>query len=248
MDGVLAAGRPTVDPPSESMTGSITADRAPGARELALLATTVSGVVAVTLFGAVLALLARGLSGGFSVSALSAVILVILASAVLAVAVIAVRACLRNDPRSSQAGADTRSGIEAVAPSPPTESPVADRIPVATAPSPMAAPWADGRLVQRLERYERTASDGSAAEAAVGRVVARFEEGARTAVVHVGFCPPFNAMPRVTVSTECDGLEVALSAAEVLPWGVRIEGRLEEPAEATVDVEVDLVAVPPGVT
>lgn len=244
MDGVLAAGRPTVDSPRESMA----ADRASGARELAMLATTVSVVVAVTLFGAVLALLARGLSGGFTVSPRSAAILVVLASAVLAVAVTAVRACLRTDLRSSRPGAGTHSGSKPVAPAPPTESPAADRIPVATPSSPMAAPWTDGRLVQRLERYERTASDGSATEAAVGRVVARFEEGARTAVVHVGFCPPFNAMPRVTVSTECDGLEVALSAAEVLPWGVRIEGRLEEPAEAPVDVEVDLVAVPPGTT
>lgn len=244
MDGVLAAGRPTVDSPRVSMT----ADRASGARELAVLATTVSLVVAVTLFGAVLVLLARGLSGGFAVSARSAAFLVVLASAVLAVAGTAVRACLRADPRSFRPGAGRLSGIKPVAPALPTESPAAARIPVATAPSPMPAPWADGRLVQRLERYERTASDGSAAEAAVGRVVARFEEGARTAVVHVGFCPPFNAIPRVTVSTECDGLEVALSAAEVLPWGVRIEGRLEEPAEAPVDVEVDLVAVPPGVT
>jgi len=106
------------------------------------------------------------------------------------------------------------------------------------------SPWPGSKLVQRIERYERQSLDGSVAEAAVGRVVVRFAEGSRSTVAHVGFCPPFATTPRVAVSNACDGVEVDVAAAEVLPWGVRIECRLEEPSEEPLDVDVEIVAEP----
>jgi hypothetical protein len=39
---------------------------------------------------------------------------------------------------------------------------------------------------------------------------------------------------------------VVVSAAEVLPWGVRVECRLAEPAEEPVEIPVDLVAEAPA--
>lgn len=117
-------------------------------------------------------------------------------------------------------------------------------LPLAAERAASTSRWPEARLVQRIERYERRGSDGAIAEAAVGRVVVRFPAGSRAAVAHVGFCPPFAATPRVAVSNECDGAEVEVAAPEVLPWGVRIECRLEEPSEEPLDVDVEIVAEP----
>ena len=57
---------------------------------------------------------------------------------------------------------------------------------------------------------------------------------------HVGFCPAFPVIPDVTVSTDYDALEVAVTAAEVLPWGVRVECRVEDPADEPVIIPVDI--------
>lgn len=125
-----------------------------------------------------------------------------------------------------------------------------ERTAVAEAGDAMPAPPAhradppDGRLVQRLERFERTLEDGTVIDAARGRASARFAEGSRMAVIHVGFCPPFEKTPQVGVSCDCEGLELAVTAAEVLPWGARIECRLEEPAEEAIDVEVEFHTTP----
>jgi len=49
------------------------------------------------------------------------------------------------------------------------------------------------------------------------------------------------------VTTDCDFVEADLTAAEILPWGVRVECRLSEPAEETLEIPVDLVASVPSV-
>lgn len=91
------------------------------------------------------------------------------------------------------------------------------------------------------QRFERRALDGGA-ERVRGRVVVAVPAGARTGYGHLGFCPAFPATPAVEVSTAYDGVEVTVTAAEVLPWGVRVECRLAEPAEEPLDIAVDLVA------
>jgi hypothetical protein len=58
----------------------------------------------------------------------------------------------------------------------------------------------------------------------------------------MGFCPPFASLPAVEVTTNYDGVEAVVSAAEVLPWGIRIECRLDEPAEEAIEIPVDVVA------
>ncbi len=95
---------------------------------------------------------------------------------------------------------------------------------------------------QRLERFE--AADGL--DCLRGRVILTVPEGSRVGHAHVGFCPPFAALPAVDVSTDCDLVEAAVSAAEVLPWGVRIECRLSEPAEESLEISVDLLARNPA--
>lgn len=93
-----------------------------------------------------------------------------------------------------------------------------------------------GRLVQRFERYETT--DG--VDCLRGRVAVAIPAGSKGAHAHVGFCPSFAATPSVALSTEYDGVDVVVTAAEVLPWGVRVECRLTEPAEEPLEIPVDV--------
>ena len=96
-----------------------------------------------------------------------------------------------------------------------------------------------GLLRQRFERRELPAGT----ERVRGRVVVSVPAGSRTGYGHLGFCPAFVATPTVEVTTAYDGVEATVSAAEVLPWGVRVECRLAEPAEEPVEIPVDLVAL-----
>ena len=93
-------------------------------------------------------------------------------------------------------------------------------------------------LRQRLERFVTAAGH----DCLRGRVLVTVAAGSRSGHAHVGFCPAFAATPAVDVTTDCDFVEADFVAAEVLPWGVRVECRLSEPAEELLQIPVDLVA------
>jgi hypothetical protein len=103
-------------------------------------------------------------------------------------------------------------------------------------PSPTSPPEAGFR--QRLERFQ-TSTDG---DRALGRVIVDVPTGSRTGHAHIGFCPPFVAMPTVEVSSDDDAIEAVVTAAEVVPWGVRVECRLSEAAEEPLAIPVDVLA------
>ena len=105
---------------------------------------------------------------------------------------------------------------------------------------PEAAPC-PGHLVQRLERYELDGKD-----CLRGTLALSVPQGARAAHGHVGFCPSFKQLPHIEVTTEYDGVEAVVSVAEVVPWGARIECRLDEPAEEAIEIPVDLFAQAPS--
>jgi hypothetical protein len=109
----------------------------------------------------------------------------------------------------------------------------------ATRPRPVDPPA--GRLHQRVERYE--AADG--ADCVSGHVRLTIPAGGKTTHAHVGFCPAFASIPTVQVTTDYDGVEAVVAAAEVVPWGVRVECRLSEPAEEPLEIPVDLIAKAP---
>ena len=102
-------------------------------------------------------------------------------------------------------------------------------------------PAGAGSLLQRFER--RALADG--AECVRGRLHVAVAAGARSGAGHVGFCPPLSCAPTVQVSTDYDAVEAIVTAAEVLPWGARIECRLDEPAEEAIEIPVDHVARAP---
>jgi len=121
-------------------------------------------------------------------------------------------------------------------------------VPTAITPPSVAVPMAvpsrppAGNL---LQRFERIVLPGGA-ECVRGRLCVAVPKGARSGYGHVGFCPPLASQPAVDVTTDYDGVEAVVSAAEVLPWGVRIECRLDEPAEETIEIPVDIFATAPA--
>jgi hypothetical protein len=119
----------------------------------------------------------------------------------------------------------------------------------ASAPVPVATPWStlpapaspDEHLLQRQERV--VLPDGG--ECVRGRLVLTVAAGARNASGHVGFCPPFAMTPTVDVSTAYDDVEAVVAAAEVLPWGIRVECRLDDPADEALEIPIDILAAAP---
>ena len=107
-----------------------------------------------------------------------------------------------------------------------------------TSPPPPSPTVVQGRLQQRLERYE----SAEGIDCVSGHVRLSIPAGGKATHAHVGFCPAFAATPSVEVTTDYDGVEAVVTAAEVLPWGVRIECRLSEPAEEPLEIPVDLFA------
>ena len=108
-------------------------------------------------------------------------------------------------------------------------------------------PWpeaaaSDDHLLQRIERFTR--ADG--AECIRGRLFLAVPAGVRAASGHVGFCPPFAVTPTVEASTSYDELEVFVAAVDVLPWGVRVECRLDEPADEPFEIPIDVLASSPS--
>lgn len=101
---------------------------------------------------------------------------------------------------------------------------------------PLATP--DEHVLQQQDRFIR--SDGS--ECVRGRLFLAVSTGARAVSGHIGFCPPFATNPTVDVTTAYDEMEAIVAAAEVLPWGVRVECRLDEPADEPFEIPIDIFA------
>jgi hypothetical protein len=99
-----------------------------------------------------------------------------------------------------------------------------------------------GRLQQRLERYE----SAEGVDCVSGHVRLSIPAGGKVTHAHVGFCPAFATLPTVEVTTDCDFVEAEVAAAEILPWGVRVECRLSEPAEEPLEIPVAIRAVRPA--
>ena len=106
----------------------------------------------------------------------------------------------------------------------------------------VSTPGVPGILQQQFERYvipeERM-------ECIRGTIHLAVVAGSRLVTGHVGFCPPFHHLPMIEVGTACEEVEATIVAAEVLPWGARIECRLDEPADETILIPVDVFARAP---
>jgi hypothetical protein len=110
------------------------------------------------------------------------------------------------------------------------------------APENVSAAVVPGILQQRFERY---VLPDERMECIRGTLHLAVVSGSRLVTGHVGFCPPFHHLPQVEVGTRCEEVEATIVAAEVLPWGARIECRLDEPADETILIPVDVYARAP---
>lgn len=96
----------------------------------------------------------------------------------------------------------------------------------------------DERVVQRTVRLEQ-----EGVEQFVGQYRCRFQPQERTQVVHVVFCPPFAAVPELSVA-QLDGPPAQLKIVQAQTYGVRLEVRLANLLSEPADVVVELVANP----
>ena len=93
-------------------------------------------------------------------------------------------------------------------------------------------------VTQRLVRLRLP--DGH--DAYQGTVRVEFTAGQRTEVLHVAFCPPFEATPRWTAKV-VGGPALAIKQVQVFPYGARLELRLQRLAAAAVDSLISFSAV-----
>lgn len=106
-------------------------------------------------------------------------------------------------------------------------------------PTPPPAEASGGALSQRLVRFHRADTMTDRIE---GTVVVVVPPGERSAPTHVAFCPPFSVSPLITIAAVEAATEAEADAVETLPWGTRIECRLEDPADEPVEVVVSFTA------
>lgn len=111
---------------------------------------------------------------------------------------------------------------------------------------PLAPPPADGDLNAESEPVQpeanvlqqltfRTTAEGS--QELSGWLRVRLVAGQRTGNLHVAFCPSFAQMPRVQAEA-VSGPDCRIKAAQVLPYGARLDIKLDEPATADESVLV----------
>lgn len=99
------------------------------------------------------------------------------------------------------------------------------------------APGLDEVTDQRITRACQT-PDGDVLHALLR---CRLEPSQRLASVHIGFCPPFRAVPEITLRA-VDGPDARVTLGENLAWGARIDVRLQQPCESATSCVLELVA------
>jgi hypothetical protein len=75
-----------------------------------------------------------------------------------------------------------------------------------------------------------------------GSIRAQFAVGQRTAPVHVPFCPPFFEPPRCEAE-QVDGPPATVRVAQVLPYGVRFDVKLEGVANRATSVWIEFSVI-----
>lgn len=211
------------------------AGRVPGpAGSLAWLA---SGLARLGLVAAAVAMLPTmsGIGWAERLASLAALL-------VAATAVVAPRPARLWTPPSNPARKRRAVSAPPVPPAAPVPQHRSDATqPPEVCPLPLAPPLPlppPAGFRQRLERFETAAGE----DCIRGQAILAVSTGSRTGHAHVGFCPSFASVPMVEATTDYDGVEAELIVAEVLPWGVRLECRLAEPAEEPLDIPVDFLA------
>ena len=118
-------------------------------------------------------------------------------------------------------------------------TPASQEEPVAPPALTLAYASQDDNIVQQLYRLR----DPQGCEVIYGTVRADFVAGQRTAVVHVGFCPPLAYQPEIEAEA-LPGSFAKLKIVQALAHGTRLDARLPAPAQTDCRVWIDLAARP----
>ena len=145
-------------------------------------------------------------------------------------------------PHGGRHGRQAAPATPSQPPVPSTPEPTAPPADIDSAATCLPPLPASATLQQRFERL-LLADEG--VDCMRGTIHLSVAAGARSAIGHVGFCPPFHEVPHVEVGTRSEAVEAAIVAAEILPWGVRVECRLDDTADETIEIPVDVVARAP---
>jgi len=94
-------------------------------------------------------------------------------------------------------------------------------------------------IVQQLFRVR----EDQGQEVIYGTLRADFQAGQRTAVIHVGFCPPLEYLPEIEAES-LPGQTTRIKVVQALPHGVRLDVRLSTAAEESCQAWIDMAARP----
>jgi hypothetical protein len=100
-----------------------------------------------------------------------------------------------------------------------------------------ALPAPSDRTSQCIERVQTA----SGSDRLAGTLMTYFAPGQTTAYVHVAFCPPFVAVPRVEYRQTGDPA-ARVKVGQVLPHGIRFDVKLYGPAPAPVQLVLEVRA------
>lgn len=106
---------------------------------------------------------------------------------------------------------------------------------------PVAEPEAADSCLQQVYRVRE--EDGT--ESVYATLVAEFAADQRNSSVHVGFCPPLEYLPEIEAEP-CSGPPCQVKVVQAFAHGVRLDLRLESPAEEPFQLTVDLAARHPN--
>ena len=97
------------------------------------------------------------------------------------------------------------------------------------------------QIVQQLYRVR----DETGNEVIYGTLRADFHKGQRTAVLHVGFCPPLPYLPEIEADA-LPGTPARLKIVQALAHGARLDVKLPETPEDDCHLWIDMAATPIG--
>jgi hypothetical protein len=109
-------------------------------------------------------------------------------------------------------------------------------------PTPTSSVYTPDLVPRVISQHTQRGVTDDARDACFGWVRTDFQAKQRTDNIHLSFCPPFTRTPALVV-TQVEGPELQIRAAQVLPYGARLELRLGKSSDLPVSTVVGFTAV-----
>ncbi len=116
---------------------------------------------------------------------------------------------------------------------------------VSKAPGPLAEEATDevsDHVSRNVVQHQARRRDDRQGEVLEGWTRVAFAAGQRHAAAHIAICPPLGAVPTCYAEVG-DGPEASVKVTGAMPFGVRLEVKLETPADEPADIVVEYAIV-----